>query len=721
MSDVIPFQLGKRIDDVTLLSRSSLLGHLGMGDLGTLLDSLDQLVLPAEACIYRQDEEGEHMYFVLQGDVRLRRGSMETARLGPGDHFGEVAVLGVRRRSATAHAATIVRLARLSRSRFLSLGTNHPRVALHLAEALGASLAATLTAMTDDVGLLLQQRTLPRRSTIRVMVRGVLVDAPMGALVATLLPPSVDGALVVAATVDQKPVSLETPVTSDARVEPLTLASWEGRRIYSSTLGLVLLEAARLVAPEQKVRLGPRRGEARIVTLRSGVDVELVAALERRMHDLVEAGLPLREELWTVDEARVRLSEQGWTDAAELLPFERDKTVSLVTCGGTFALALGPVMPNSRSLRGFSLSVAGEEVLLDFGELIRRHASTQSSVANRTPHAATTAAATERDAMARELEKWRDTLAVTSVGAFNRSCVTGQVAELVRVSEGFHEKHIGRIADAIATRRPRIAAIAGPSSSGKTTFIKRLKVQLEVNGIVPVHVSLDDYYFDRERTPRDETGEYDFEAPEAVDIALFQDHAARLLAGERVRTARYDFLTGKSVPGGGAEVTVGVNCVLLVEGIHALNPLFTSPIVEPEAVYRVFVHPATVLPFDRLSSVLSEDIRLIRRIVRDRHQRGYSASASIRRWPSVRRGEERHVNPCLGLADVVFDSGLVYELAVLKGYAQRYLLEVTDDDPAYVTAYRLRQLIDRFVPIEAAHVPPTSIVREFIGGSSFDA
>jgi uridine kinase len=304
---------------------------------------------------------------------------------------------------------------------------------------------------------------------------------------------------------------------------------------------------------------------------------------------------------------------------------------------------------------------------------------------------------------------------ITSVGRFNESCVDGRVDELVRVSEGFHEKNIGRVADAIADRRLRVVAIAGPSSSGKTTFIRRLKVQLEVNGIVPVHLSLDDYYVDREKTPRDVTGELDFESVEALDLPLLRSNISRLVAGERVRLARYDFPTGKSLPEGGDEIALAPENVLLVEGLHALNPSVGGSLPRDTA-FRVFVHPATALPLDRLSAVLPDDVRLLRRIVRDRHGRGYTARDTIARWPSVRRGEERHVFPFAAEADFVFDTSLVYEIAVMRVFAERYLLEVPHDDPAFVTAHRLRQLIDRFVPIYSDHVPRTSILREFIGG-----
>jgi uridine kinase len=313
-------------------------------------------------------------------------------------------------------------------------------------------------------------------------------------------------------------------------------------------------------------------------------------------------------------------------------------------------------------------------------------------------------------------------MGVTSVGAFNDLCVSGQVSQLIRVAEGFHEKRIGRIADEIALARDRlrIIAIAGPSSSGKTTFIKRLNVQLQVAGLNPVGISLDDYYLDRERTPRDARGEYDFEALEALDLPLLQEHVRRLLAGEAVRTARFDFKAGRGSPEGGPAIRLRRGDVLLLEGIHGLNPALLGAIPRGGELFRVFIHPATTLPFDRLHRVSATDVRLLRRIVRDRHARGYSAAENIARWPSVQEGERRHIFPFRGEADAVFDSALVYEPAVLKVYAERYLLEVPGDHPAYGTAWRLRTLIDRFVAIYPDHVPPTSLMREFIGGSGFE-
>jgi uridine kinase len=311
---------------------------------------------------------------------------------------------------------------------------------------------------------------------------------------------------------------------------------------------------------------------------------------------------------------------------------------------------------------------------------------------------------------------------VTSVGAFNELCITGQVTQLIRVAEGFHEKRIGRVADRVAAARDRIRiiAVAGPSSSGKTTFLKRLTVQLQIDGVNPIGLSLDDYYVDRVKTPRDARGEWDFEALEALDLALLRDQVRRLLAGERVKLAHYDFKTGASAPEGGPVIQLRPGDVLILEGIHGLNPALLGELPRPGELFRIFIHPATALPFDRLSRTSATDLRLLRRIVRDRHQRGYSAADNILRWPSVQAGERAHIYPFQGEADTVFDSALVYEPAVLKVFAERYLLEVPTDHAAYPTAHRLRYLVDQYVSIYPDHVPPTSLVREFIGGSGFE-
>lgn len=709
---VVPFTHGHRPQDVALLARHSFLAHVGPRDLGAFVELLDQVALPAATVVFRQGDEGEHMYFVLEGRGHVRRGAIDVGFIAAGDHFGETAILGRRPRSATVETDTVMRLARLSRSRFLSLAGNRPRAALHFMEALASNVAATMTALRDDAGLLAPQRSLPRRTVVGVTLGGRRTDVGTGTLVGTLLPRTVDGALVVAATIDRRAVPLETPLIADASVEALTTASWEGRRIFRRSALLLVLEAARRAVPGVRMTVGPRVGRRQLVVALPALSPSDVTAIQTQLDRLVQGGEPMREELWAIEEARCRFEEQGWQEAAALLGAYRAETVALLACGGTFALSFGPVLPTAISVGNVALREASGGVLVDFGATLD---------AGGADSAMTTMVLGVHDGpmpgrqMSHALGAWLEAMHVTSVGQFNQSCVEHRVDELVRVSEGFHEKNIGRAADIIADRSLRVVAIAGPSSSGKTTFIRRLKVQLEVNGIMPVHVSLDDYYVDRERTPIDTTGELDFESVDAIDLPLLRSHIERLVAGERVRLARYDFAAGKSFRDGGAEIALGPTNVLLVEGLHALNPL-VGVSLPTNTAFRMFVHPATALPLDRLSAVLPEDVRLLRRIVRDRHGRGYTARDTIARWPSVRRGEERHVFPFAAQADFVFDTSLIYEVAVLRVFAERYLLEVPKDDPGFVTAHRLRQLIDRFVPIYPDHVPRTSILREFIGG-----
>lgn len=717
----LPFVYGKRPEDLEILSRSTLLRGLSIQELSAFLDLLDQVALAPGTCVFREGEEGDYMFFVLEGEARLRRGQLELRPVGPGDHFGELAMLSAGRRAATVEAHTTMRLARLSRSRYTSLATKHPRIALHFTQALATALGEQLTAMTDNVGLLAYTRSLPRHVQVRVLRGGDELLVGTGTLAGTVLPREAEGSLVVGATLNHKPASLEAAIVSDVDLGALTLDTWEGRDIYRRSAALVLLEAARRSTPELSVRMGPPLENGQVVLVDGPVGEAAARALTAAVARLSRDDLPLREEVWALDEAREYLLERGARAAAALLPNRRENTVTLLSCGETFALGLGPVVPRASYLTGIAVVPHAMGLLLRLGEPVDRHMPTHRA-ARVDPTAREPSHPRYGGEMSVAGRAWLAGMDVTSVGSFNETCVRGRVPELIRVAEGFHEKWIGRIADEIAARRDRVKVIviAGPSSSGKTTFIKRLTVQLVVNGLRPVELSLDDYYVDREKTVRDEQGDYDFEAFEAIDADLLQTQARRLLDGELVKTARYDFVSGKSFASGGREVALREGDVLLLEGIHGLNPALLAEHVDPAQVFRIFVHPATTLPFDQLSVLPPEDVRLVRRIVRDRHSRNYTAADTILRWPSVRRGELRHIFPYLPNADVVFDSSLVYEMSVLKTYAERYLLEVPPTHPAFTTAYRLRNLIDQFVAIYPDHVPPTSVIREFIGGSGFE-
>ncbi|MFO0659998.1 MAG: hypothetical protein U0165_09235 [Polyangiaceae bacterium] len=389
----------------------------------------------------------------------------------------------------------------------------------------------------------------------------------------------------------------------------------------------------------------------------------------------------------------------------------------LVSCGSTYVLSQGPMLRSAGLIEALSFRPHPSGILVDLGPSIARHLPLPSVIE---PLTSELACPRFDGDMVLEHHRWLEALGVTSVGSFNETCIAGQVSRIIHVAEGFQEKRIARVADEIAYRRgkARVVCIAGPSSSGKTTFLKRLSVQLEINGFRAVTLSLDDYYVDRDATPRDERGELDFERLDALDLSLLRDHVGRLVRGQAVVTARYDFLTGRSNPTGGRMHQLGPTDVLLIEGIHALNPTLFDGAIGNEQLFRIFIHPATTLPLDRFAPVSPSDLRLLRRIVRDRHQRGYRAAVNIARWPSVLRGEALTIYPYMPTADVIFDTSLIYEPAVLKVFAERYLLEVSPDDPTFPVAFRLRRLVDRFVTIYPDHVPPTSILREFIGRGS---
>jgi uridine kinase len=308
---------------------------------------------------------------------------------------------------------------------------------------------------------------------------------------------------------------------------------------------------------------------------------------------------------------------------------------------------------------------------------------------------------------------------VRTLADLNEACISGDIKTIIKVAEGFHEKRISDIADEISKKKDtvRLVLISGPSASGKSTFIKRLSVQLRVNGIKPVELSLDDYYLDRENTPRDEKGDYDFECLEALDLPLLNDHLKSLLKGKEIQRPKFNFNAGKR-----SEAFVPMKLkegeILLIEGIHGLNERLTEQ-VPVENKLKIYISSLTQLSIDDHNRIHTADARLVRRLVRDRLFRGYKASDTIKLWPNVRRGEEKFIFPFQEDADIIFNSALVYELSVLRVFAERFLLEVSPDDEAFVEASKLFGFLTLFVPIFPDDVPHNSILREFLGGSSF--
>lgn len=660
--------------------------------------------------IVREHARTEDMYFVVEGQARVLRGELELMRVEPGDHFGELALLASRPRSASVVASTDVTLLCLEASRYRDIVREEPELALALVHELVDGLGDRLSEMTERVSALVKERSLPRRTSVEVKVDGVEKRVALGTPVAALLPRRIDGAQVVAALVDHKPASLATLLSADATVAPLTTAHWEGERIRRASVGIVLLEAARRVCPGAVVRLGPSQGATQLVELAEACTADVTAMaeqIEAAMRELAETDTPITNEWWTVEEASSYFAEIDAADVVALLETWRDAMVPIAICGETRALALGPLLPRADAIGAFRL-------ISDRGRLVVVHDEKNLERARQIRPAA--------EAMTTEHAAWLRKLGVVNAGTLARACVRGEITQLIRVSEGFQEKRISRIADEIASRagHVKVICVAGPSSSGKTTFIQRLSVQLQVAGIHPIGLSLDDYYVDREKTPRAPDGTLDYEAFEALDAGMLQGELGGLLRGESVKVARFDFKAGKSLPGGGRELRLRDEDVLLVEGIHGLNPRLLGDRLDHDEVFRVFACPLTTLPLDALTRMAASDLRLIRRIVRDRHGRATTAADTIARWPSVRDGERKHIFPFFDQADAVFDSALVYEPSVLKVYAERYLLEVPQQHASFQTAWRLLTLLSRFVAIQPDEIPRASILREFIGGSGFE-
>lgn len=705
---------------------------LSASDRDALARELDERVLEAGQVLIAEGEGDRDLHIVLAGHLRVSRHGHDVGVVPLHGFVGDAALHAGRRRAARVVAVGPAVVARLAHPRWLALRTTHPSLCLCVTEAIAQAIAEQLIHMTDDASL--GERRLAASAgaaagagvaevTVHVVegARTMVASAARGTTVGSLLPSVVDGAPVVSALLAARSVALDTPVLADSDVSPVTAASWEGREVWRRSAGLLFLAAAARVAPECAFQLLHSVGAARVIRC-SPAACESAPRIEAEMGRLVAADARFSREPWSVEAARTYFSRRGNASAVSLLATARAPTVVVSGLAGTFVYAMGPLVPTTGLLSGVRLSRHPDGLLLDYRATLGAFIDGASETIVRER-----AMPRFASRMAAEHERWLTSMRVDSVGHFNTLCVTGKVRDTIRVAEGFHEKHIGKIADDITAgcreatgRGLRIIAIAGPSSSGKSTFIKRLTVQLEVNGVRPINLSLDDYFLDRERCPRDASGELDFEVLGALDLDNMQDHVRRLLRGEGVSVARFDFTTGVSAKAGGPSLELAHNDVLLVEGIHGLNPALFGAAVESAQVFRIFVQPALCLPFDSLTALSPVDVRLLRRIVRDRHARGFRTEETILRWPSVRRGEARHIFPHQRHADATFDSSLAYEVSVLKVFAERYLLEVPPGHAAFSTAFRLRQLLDRFVAIYPDHVPPTSILREFIGGSGFE-
>jgi len=533
-----------------------------------------------------------------------------------------------------------------------------------------------------------------------------------------ILPPGKSKRAVLAAKQNQRVVSLNTPITYPCQLSPIVYGDREGMAVYRRSVCLLLYAALKELYPQARPVVGQSLVGGYYYDLQCEGQLlppslpEALPEIEAKMRQLVHEKSPFSLSVTTSEEACRRFAADGHMDKVKLLNTTRWADVHLVECGGFLEIQHGPLVPHAGYLEHFSLISMPPGFILQFPasggpkEKVYSHPKDYPDYTLFQIHL--------------ETKAWNRILGVTNVGTLNEACLSGEITEVIKISEGFQEKKIAGFADEVSTARKgvRLVLIAGPSSSGKTTFSKRLMVQLRVNGLCPVALSTDSYFVDRDKTPLDEDGKPDLESIDAVDTALFDEHLQRLLAGEKVEVPTYNFHLGvrgeRTIP-----MQIGKGDVLIVEGIHGLNPDLAKS-VPAKSKLKIYISALTQLGLDSHNRIMTTDVRLLRRIVRDRNYRGYNAAKTISVWPSVLRGERKNIFPYQNEADLVFNSSLVYEPAALRPFAERYLLEVSMDDDSFGEAERLLRFVRTFVPIIPDEIPNTSILREFIGGSSFE-
>jgi len=532
--------------------------------------------------------------------------------------------------------------------------------------------------------------------------RGLPVESFMRAL------PEWNNPLVVGAIVNSDLRELTYPVTMDARVTPVTTVSADGSRIYRRSL-IFLLETAfeDLFSPSEltvdhSVSSG---GYFCQVSGRPQLSKADIDALQKRMLELVEMDLPLVRQVVPLQEAIAYFESKNQQDKVRLLKYRTKEHLVLYSIENHRDYHHGYMVPSTGYLKLFHLRLEDEDgFVLQYP---RRHSPNMLQPMPDYPKLLATF---------RQYGRWLSRLGIDNVGALNDAIVAGRAREIILVSEALQEQRIVEIASDFLNHetRPRIILIAGPSSSGKTTFSKRLSVQLLAQGVSPYALEMDNYFVDREKTPVDEHGQFDFEALDALDRQRLGVDLKKLINGEEVQLPHFDFKAGRSVKGD--TVRLGKDHVIILEGIHGLNPNLL-PTISTDQTYRIYISCLTQLNLDRYNRISTTDSRLIRRIVRDARERGYNAQITIQRWESVRRGEKSHIFPYQENADVMFNSALVYELAALRPLIEPLLRQVSHGTDEYIEAKRLLAFLEWFLPVDESLIPDNSIVREFIGGS----
>jgi len=515
---------------------------------------------------------------------------------------------------------------------------------------------------------------------------------------------------ILGALVNNKVKELSFVFVKNKKVEFIDYSHPDGQRLYIRSLFFLLYAAVREVFPQVKLKMmhGISRGYyCELAGLERPITESDVFAVKSEMQQLIHRDIPFEKVGLPTEEAVEICKKENLRYKSKLFEQQGALFSYIYFMGELANYFYGHMVPSTGYLNVFDLVAYYDGMLL--------------RVPN--PHKFSEVQPYSKNdklfGIFQEHKDWAEILSVQNIANLNEHTLNGQSGDIIKISEALHEKKIAEIANMIHAKRDKVKVvlIAGPSASGKTTFSKRLMVQLAVNGLKPTTISLDDYFVDREKTPRDDKGEYDFEAIEAIDVEYFNQQLIQLFAGEVVELPKFNFTIGQKFPSG-KKLQLSPESILIVEGIHGMNPNLV-PHIAPENTFKIFLSALTQISLDDQNHISTTDNRLIRRMIRDSKYRNYSAQETIKRWPSVRAGEDKNIFPYQENADVMFNSALIYELAVLKKYVEPVLKAVTESQPEFSESIRLLKFLSYFKTIDDAEIPPTSLIREFLGGSSF--
>ncbi|MGE5329857.1 MAG: nucleoside kinase [Deltaproteobacteria bacterium] len=513
---------------------------------------------------------------------------------------------------------------------------------------------------------------------------------------------------IMGARVNNRIKGLTYQISEPCNVEFLDMTNEDGMRIYRRSLAFILSLAVHELYPDGKVTIchSLSKGLYCEFKYKEMISEEILKKIEKRMHEIVERKLAFNRQVISIQEAKSICEKECRIDLIHLVEHRSKPHITLYECGGLTDCYYGYLLPDTSYIKLFELKYYPPGFIIRFPQK-EDPSSLPAFIENK-----------KLFNIFNEYKRWGKIMEVENVGMLNDIIAAREISDLIRISEGLYEKKIAQVADMIAQDpNKRIVLIAGPSSSGKTTSAQRLGIQLRVNCLKPVMISLDNYFLDRDRTPIDENGEYDFESLDAIDVQLFNEHLKDLLEGKEVEIPIFNFAIG-SREKKGTKLKISDNQIVIIEGIHGLNERLTESI-DKKNKFKIYVSALTSLSIDDHNRIPTTDTRIIRRIVRDSQYRNHDALSTIKRWPSVRRGEEANIFPFQEEADVMLNSALIYELGVLKTYAEPLLQVIDETSPEYSEARRLLNFLSYFLPIGEEDIPITSIVREFIGGGCF--